>query len=107
MREANENKRKLKLIDLNTKEELYFAQIKNEHLIGRIKTSIYQLLDGHIYYNNNIIKIRYDLMRQSKTFKDHEVFDFYDEIFDLAKGEIVTTMFPFVSINSHKLFYIT
>ena len=49
---ANESKRKLRLYNIETGREFFFQQIKNINLIGRIKTQIYILLDGHIYYKN-------------------------------------------------------
>lgn len=42
-------------------------------------------VDGHIYFNNNVIKIRIDLLKKNnvKELKDEEVFDFYEKILDL------------------------
>ena len=104
---ANESKRKLRLYNIETGREFFFQQIKNINLIGRIKTQIYILLDGHIYYKNKVCKIRYDLMKRNSGSIEEDVFDYYDDILDLKKGEAVTTLFPFVSNNSHKLIYIT
>lgn len=36
--------------------------INDEELIGRLLSGLYTFVDGHIYYNNNVIKIRYDLL---------------------------------------------
>lgn len=36
--------------------------IKNKTLIGRLESGLYTFVDGHIYYSNNVIKIRYDLI---------------------------------------------
>ena len=54
-----------------------------------------------------VCKMRYDLLRQNMSNKESECFDFYDNVFDLEKGEQVTCMFPFVSTNSQKLIYVT
>lgn len=37
--------------------------IKNKPLIGRLASGMYTFVDGHIYYNNNVIKIRYDIVQ--------------------------------------------
>ena len=34
-------------------------------LIGRLESGLYTFVDGHIYYNNNCIKIRYDLINNT------------------------------------------
>lgn len=41
--------------------------IKNKDLIGRLESGLFTFVDGHIYFGNNVIKIRYDLINQSKT----------------------------------------
>ena len=46
-------------------------------------------------------------MKRNSGSIEEDVFDYYDDILDLKKGEAVTTLFPFVSNNSHKLIYIT
>ena len=42
-------------------------EIKDLELIGRLKSNLYCFMDGHIYFNNKVIKIRYDLIESSKT----------------------------------------
>ena len=37
-------------------------QVKDSELIGRLKSNLYTFVGGHIYYNNNVIKIRYDII---------------------------------------------
>lgn len=36
--------------------------IKTREIIGRLKSNLYNFTEGHIYYNNKVIKIRYDLI---------------------------------------------
>jgi hypothetical protein len=74
-----------------------------------------------MYYNNTVCKIRYDLIRKSNNPSEDDIFDIYDNVFDslekdesmdnnefcLQRGEIVTCMFPFISMNSNKLIYIS
>jgi hypothetical protein len=64
-------------------------------------------VDGHIYYNNNVIKIRYDLFNNSGiNYKENEIFDFYFDIFELSEGERVKAKTPLDSFENHKLAYI-
>jgi len=67
------------------------------------------LVDGHIYFNNNVIKIRYDLMEQknSHVLLEDEIFDYYTDIFQLKPGERVKSGTPLDSIGSHKMCYVT
>lgn len=37
--------------------------IKSEALVGRLLSGLYTFVNGHIYFNNNVIKIRYDLLK--------------------------------------------
>ena len=44
---------------------------------------LYCFVDGHIYYNNDVIKIRYDLLKRETKCADYgeyEVFDYYENI---------------------------
>ena len=45
-------------------------KIESREIIGRLKSNLYNFVEGHIYYNNKVIKIRYDLL---KTFKGGEI----------------------------------
>ena len=40
----------------------YEAELHFKLLIGRLLSGLYTFVDGHIYYNNNVIKIRYDVI---------------------------------------------
>ena len=78
-------------------------------MIGRLKSGLYTLLSGHIYFNNNVIKLRYDLISlpNAHTFKENEVFDYYYEIFLLDPGERVKMGTPFNSERDHRMAFIT
>ena len=76
-------------------------------LIGRLESGLYTFVDGHIYYNNNVIKIRYDLFNNSGiNYKENEIFDYYFDIFELEPGERVKAKTPLDSFGSHRLAYI-
>jgi len=77
----------VRIIDLKEgKQEnkvLYNAKVTDKELIGRLTSMLYCFIDGHIYYNSSVIKIRYDLL-ESKTVKrdlsEYEVFDYFHDI---------------------------
>ena len=99
----------VKIVDLATDRQLWSGRVRNQELIGRLKSSLYTLVDGHIYYNNKVIKIRYDLLRKSnlKDLEEHEVFDYYENILGLDDHETVKTNMPFCSRVHHRLVYLT
>jgi len=39
-----------------------FNKEENLELYGRLECGYYEFQGGHIYYNNNVIKVRYDLI---------------------------------------------
>ena len=57
--------------------------IKNRMFTGRLKSGNYLLAGGHIYFSNNIIKIRYDYLAGNSSLKEDEIFDYYPEVFIL------------------------
>ena len=52
---------KLKLFDLESSKTAFEIELQNEVLIGRLISGLCTVINGHIYYNNNLVKIRYDL----------------------------------------------
>jgi len=56
-----------KIFSLTKSEITYEQPITNKTLIGRLKSGLYTFVDGHIYYNNDVIKLRYDLMHSADT----------------------------------------
>lgn len=80
-------------------------------LIGRLRSGLCTFVGGHLYYNKDVIKIRYDLIKRQQDhhlYKDIDVFDFYNNIFQLKKGNRFRVMSntPLDSILSHKFVYI-
>ena len=59
---ANQPLYTFKIFDLVKREMEFSIEITNTELIGRLLSGLYTFVDGHIYYNNNVIKIRYDLL---------------------------------------------
>ena len=70
---------KLKLFNLDLLEAFFEVELTNEHFIGRLKSGLCTVINGHIYFNNNLVKIRYDLISSNKNYKFNEsqIFDFY------------------------------
>ena len=54
---------KVKIYDYLGEKVLWNGVVSGEELVGRLKSGLYTLVDGHIFYNNCVIKIRYDLLR--------------------------------------------
>ena len=56
--------KKLVITDLSGggENELYNQAITDKELVGRLKNMRYLFVDGHIYYSNKIIKLRYDIL---------------------------------------------
>ena len=53
-------------------------------------SGMYTFADGHIYYNNNVIKIRYDLLKgkgKIREYGEYQIFDYYTNILELDKGK--------------------
>ena len=62
----------------------------DDELIGRLLSGLYTFVDGHIYYNNNVIKIRFDILSQSRNiqdFNEFEIFDYYRDVIKLENKE--------------------
>ena len=78
-------------------------------LVGRLLSGLHTFVDGHIYYSNNVIKIRYDIINEEtkNTLKENELFDYYFNIFPIDDGSEVKEGTPLDGIRSHKFAYIT
>ena len=77
-------------------------------MIGRLFSTLFSFVNGHIYYNNNLIKIRYDLLKKADSIRDfgeNDIFNYYDEILPLGI-ESVQNGFPLAQNVSQRLIYI-
>jgi len=88
----------LKIIDLTNLSTHFQTTIQNgDPLIGRLQTNFFAFNSGHIYYGNNAIKIRYDLMKDknySIQYKTNEILDYYFDIIQLEEGQIIQSRTP-------------
>lgn len=67
---------------------LYNNRILNEKLIGRIKSGFFMVVNGYIYFNNEVIKIRYDLLKEENStveYQEKVVFDYYEDVLKFEK----------------------
>ena len=97
------------ILDLATLKIELSIEIKNETLIGRLLSGLYTLLNGHLYYNNNVIKIRYDLVASANSYRysEGDFFDYYFNIFELDDDIRILSSTPLDAIRSHRLAYIS
>ena len=78
-----------KIIDCETGTDLITFEVKDLEIIGRIKSGIFKLVDGHFYFGNKVYKIRYDLLEGEgkASFNEKNMFDKYDQLLDLKSKE--------------------
>lgn len=48
------------IFDYEGEKILFNLRVEDREIIGRLKSNLYSFVDGHIYYGNNVIKLRYD-----------------------------------------------
>ena len=85
----------IKIIDLSKKHSVILnCEVLNKNMKGILISGQYQLTNGHIYYNNNVIKLRYDLMTTLSG--EEALFNQYLDILNLNidAGETVKTNSP-------------
>mmetsp|Transcript_9402 Transcript_9402/g.14355 ORF Transcript_9402/g.14355 Transcript_9402/m.14355 type:complete len:135 (+) Transcript_9402:3200-3604(+) len=83
----NKNRRDkfITLYCIDSQKPLHQLQIKSAEIIGRLKSNLYNFVEGHIYYGNKVIKVRYDLLDKLKggEIKECSLFDHYDSVLSL------------------------
>lgn len=81
----NKRDKFITIFDIKSEKVLYSMQITDGELIGRLKSNLYNFVEGHIYYGNKVIKIRYDLIDKNRgqEIKENQLFDYYSNIISL------------------------
>lgn len=78
---------------------LFTVKVTIRELIGRMKSNLYSFVDGHIYYNNNVIKVRYDIIdlheKDGRPISEDQLFDFYSNVLPLDEGVVIQSGSPF------------
>ena len=70
--------------DLDTSKKLCKITVTNREIIGRLKSNLYNFVEGHIYYNNKVIKVRYDQIENNQgEYNENEIFDHYKNVIKL------------------------
>ena len=70
--------------DLDTSKKLCNIIVTNREIIGRLKSNLYNFVEGHIYYNNKVIKVRYDQIENNQgEYNENEIFDHYKNVIKL------------------------
>lgn len=97
----------IRFYDLENYQLLLTSRETDHELFGRVKSRDFILLDGHLYFNNSIIKLRYDILRSQANSKLSDIASIYNKVLDLEEGEMVNNRMPIISDKYHKLVYMT
>lgn len=99
----------MKIIMIHNPENVILeCEITEPQMKGILLSGEFSLIDGHMYYNNNVIKVRYDLMKINGSCENQEelYFNQYFNILSLGEGDIIKTNCPIDSPMSHRLTYV-
>jgi hypothetical protein len=88
--------------------EYAFDKHENMELYGRLECGFFEFIGGRIYYNNNVIKVRYDLINGQKAlnYKFPMLIDSYQNVFKHSDSMSIALGFPYDSKFMHKLLYV-
>lgn len=77
-------------------------------MIGRLKSGLYKAAAGHLYFGNNVIKIRYDILKNAKHggITDSQAYDYLGDIFFNEKSEKIMATCPEICYTFNKFVYI-
>ena len=87
----------VKMITLGDDEDVILqCEVINSEMKGIFISGDFSLIDGHIYFNNNVIKLRYDLMRVYGHRNDlqNNFFNKYTDVLNLNEGDSIKTTCP-------------
>jgi len=97
----------LTIYRLSDEKVVMTMQVEDPELIGRLKSNLYNFVGGHIYYNNNVIKVRYDVIdNNEESFPENQVFDHYMNVLSLSENDYVQPGTPLQTCLYNKLAYI-
>lgn len=85
--------------DLETEQMIGQAFIKDKQLVGQFFSDMFTFMDGHMYFNNSVVKFRYDLIKSSRDrfMPSKEFFNTYNNLIELKSGEAVYAKQPLMS----------
>lgn len=94
---------KVKIYDIADRTVELDMIVQNKLLTGLLVSGYYNLLAGHIYFGSNVIKVRYDLLKEKgKKYGENDIFDTYQDILKLRPGCKVDTSTTLVSSKGHR-----
>ena len=98
----------LNIFDICEERIIVEITLKTPCILGRFRSGLYQFLDGHIYFDDYVGKIRLDLIKGSiKTrYTEQEMFDMYNNVHHLNENERIMAKSPFISAGYHRLAYV-
>jgi len=87
---------------------LSMTWVNDPTIIGRFVTNQFAFVEGHMYFNNKVFKVRYDTMikENSDRLEQTDFFNKYENILDMKLGERVMAKMPKLSIAGHKTMYL-
>ena len=91
----------LKIVDLNDPENIYLeCEVTDYEMKGIFLSGQYKLVDGHIYFQNKVIKLRYDLMKEYGGIGTNQeiYFNKYHDVLSLQNGETIKIDSPLDSM---------
>ena len=105
----NEKKRKLKIHNVSENRSMISITIKDQDFIGRLRSSLFTLVNGHFYFGNKVYKIRYDLLDTSmvREITEAQLIDYYQDLLGVKPGEKIHSSNPLLCIDYHKLSFFT
>lgn len=77
------NSKKITVFNLNSKKIDTEMVLKDMSLVGRFESGIYKVSNGYIYFGNNVIKMRYDLISKfgGNQLSEQDFFNKYNDVF--------------------------
>ena len=100
----------LRIIDLDSNQCVFKNEFTMNEVYGRMKANTFVLDNGHMYFNNCVVKIRYDLISkgidQEGPLRDEDILDTYNEILELEHDESIMISFPYLGWRSNKIIYL-
>lgn len=100
--------KKVLVYDLVLRKRIGVAIMQDPELINRFICRQFTLMDGHMYFDNQVLKVRYDSMMHTKSdfIGENNFIDKYINILDMKRGEKVFAQMPVTSMSCHKQIYL-
>lgn len=102
---------RLKLFDLKTSTVQINILLTKPEIIGIMTSGYYTFVNGHIYHNNHVIKMRYDLLEANHQLHENlaqdEFFDLYENVFSLRPGCRISSASLLNSLEAHRFAFLS